>query len=216
MNDSDQLQLARLRQSWNRSWNEIAASQPGDSYFHDLIARHSESWRKYHTLQHLEECLDLFESVRSLPDRPSELEIALWFHDAVYDVKASDNEEQSSRLARETLIEAGLSKNSIDRVESLIMITKHTTLPKSADEQWIVDIDLSIFAAPAARFAEYEQQVREEYAFVPLEIFQEKRAAILRSFLDRERIYSTEHFHALLETKARKNLMDSIEKLVGN
>jgi predicted metal-dependent HD superfamily phosphohydrolase len=65
---------------------------------------------------------------------------------------------------------------------------------------------LSILGAPAARFAEYERQIRAEYSFVPQALFAEKRRAILQTFLARPRIYSTVHFHHALEQRARANL----------
>jgi predicted metal-dependent HD superfamily phosphohydrolase len=70
----------------------------------------------------------------------------------------------------------------------------------------LVDIDLAILGASEPRFAEYERQVRDEYAFVPEPLFYEKRRAILQSFLARPRIYSTRHFTNLLERRARMNL----------
>lgn len=73
-------------------------------------------------------------------------------------------------------------------------------------EQVLVDIDLSILGASEERFAEYEQQIRSEYSFVPGWLFRRKRRSILKSFLGRNHIYSTPHFHSLLEIKARQNL----------
>jgi predicted metal-dependent HD superfamily phosphohydrolase len=74
------------------------------------------------------------------------------------------------------------------------------------DEQLLVDIDLAILGASEARFLEYERQIREEYGFVPGWLFRRKRRAILRSFLKRPRIFSTQHFNASLEQRARANL----------
>jgi predicted metal-dependent HD superfamily phosphohydrolase len=45
---------------------------------------------------------------------------------------------------------------------------------------------------------------------VPGFLFRRKRRAILRSFLDRPRIYSTPHFNASLEQAARKNLQRAV------
>ena len=87
-----------------------------------------------------------------------------------------------------------------------MMVTRHTGVPVDADEQLLVDIDLAILGAEPARFAEYDRQIREEYNHVPGWLFKRKRRAILHSFLDRLRIFSTPHFHQVREDTARANL----------
>lgn len=199
-----------LEHSWARAWEGLGAQMSGDAVRSALIASYSEQHRSYHTLQHLTECLTAFDIVGELPIHAVEVEIALWFHDAIYDLKASDNEEMSAKWASTTLNEAQVQPDIVDRVHALIMTTKHSAIPVAIDEQVLVDIDLAILGAAAPRFAEYEQQIRSEYAFVPGWLFNSKRKKILQSFLDRPRIYSTPHFRALLEDSARANLRRAI------
>ena len=90
------------------------------------------------------------------------------------------------------------------------MATRHAALPTGSDQQLLVDIDLAILGADAARFAEYERQIRAEYAFVPEATSQARRRAVLAAFLDRERIYSTPRLHDELEPRARANLAMAI------
>lgn len=160
-------------------------------------------------MQHLRECIASFSSVAHLAERPAEVEAALWFHDAVYALRAGDNEEQSARLAQSALRACGVSIATTDRIAQLVLATKHTALPSLPDAQLLVDIDLSILGAPVARFGEYEHQIREEYAFVTESVFKAKRGEVLQAFLARPRIYSTEHFHARLEQTARDNIARS-------
>jgi predicted metal-dependent HD superfamily phosphohydrolase len=202
-----------LRESWQRPCREIGAHSEGLHTFDDLISRYSEPHRKYHSLQHLAECISWFESVTQFAHHPAEVEAALWFHDAIYDVHRHDNEELSASWAQASLLEAGVSPACASRVRRLVLATKHTALPVSPDEQLLVDIDLSILAAAEPRFAEYEQQIRAEYSFVPDNMFWPKRQAILRSFLDRTFIYSTEHFRSQLEERARANLQRALGRL---
>ena len=202
--------MTDMHQSWKRAWKGVEARGDGDPVFRLLVERYSEPHRRYHTEQHLIECLDAFETVRDLPPHPPEVEAALWFHDAIYDVKRQDNEEQSANWATSLFAEAGVSSNSTDLIQSLILVTRHTALPVTPDEQLLVDIDLSILGAPRPRFDEYERQIREEYSFVPGWLFRRKRRAILRTFLDRPRIYSTGHFFDALEKRARENLQRAI------
>lgn len=141
--------------------------------------------------------------------------MAIWFHDAVCDVKRSDNEERSAQWAESELKAAGAPTEVAARVSSLVLVTKHTAVPVSLDEQVLIDIDLGILGAGEARFAEYERQIRDEYAFVPGFLFHRKRRVILQSFLQRHRIYSTQHFFATLEEAARRNLQRAMGKDVA-
>jgi predicted metal-dependent HD superfamily phosphohydrolase len=195
-----------LSTSWVRAWRGIGSCTDGDATYSALVARYGEPHRKYHTLQHLRECLGLFESVRRLASSPTEVEVALWFHDAIYDLERHDNEAQSAAWARSAALDAGASPQVAERIHSLVMVTQHTGSPAGADEQLLVDIDLSILGAGKERFAEYQRQIREEYAHVPPGLFEQRRSEILRSFLGRPRIYGTAHFHGTLEAPARENL----------
>ena len=187
-------------------WSGLGAIGDGGMARDALVARYSEPWRKYHALQHLEECLIAFDAVAQLAIRPAEVEAALWFHDAVYALQRADNEEQSAQLAQRVLTDAGVPLEVVSRVVALVLVTRHTAIPQAPDEQLLVDIDLAILGAPEARFAQYESQIRAEYSFVPEALFCEKRSAILRAFLARPCLYNTAHFRGLLEQQARSNL----------
>ncbi len=205
--------IPELRESWVRAWKRIGARTDGAETYNALVARYSEPHRRYHTLQHLRECLGLFESVQGLAARPGELEAALWFHDAIYDVGRSDNEEQSAEWASRAAGESGVASEVAERIHSLVMVTKHVAVPAGPDEQLLVDIDLAILGSNQERFAEYERQIHEEYAHVPESQFKQRRRAILQSFLDRPRIYGTAYFHEALEAAARTNLRLAIDKV---
>lgn len=192
--------------SWDRIWPALGARGHGHAVRDAVLQRYAEAHRRYHTLQHLAECLTLLADVRDAADRPDEVEMALWFHDAVYALKASDNEARSADWARDALQAAEVPALVADRVHALVLATQHKALPSGRDAQVLVDVDLSILAAPPARFAEYERQIREEYAHVPGFLFRLKRRAILQSFLDRPALFSTPGLHQRLEARARANL----------
>ena len=192
--------------SWQRAWTGIGAAGDGSALFAQLKAAYAEPQRHYHTLQHLGECLSAFDAARTLAAHPDEVELALWFHDAIYDIKGHDNEQRSADWAREALRDAGVAGEAAQRVHDLVMATRHTAVPSGHDERLLVDIDLSILGAERTRFDEYEQQIRREYAYVPGFLFRRKRREILKGFLDRPAIYSTPYFHDALEARARDNL----------
>ncbi|HSI59717.1 MAG TPA: N-methyl-D-aspartate receptor NMDAR2C subunit [Ideonella sp.] len=205
--------METLHLSWQRAWQALAAAGSGVALRDALLARYAEPHRRYHTLQHLAECIAQLEPARHLAEHPGEVEIALWFHDAVYELQSKQNEADSAAWAEQALAQAGVAEAGVRRVGALVMATRHDALPSAADEQLLVDVDLAILGAPPARFAEYERQVREEYAWVPEPAFQQGRSAVLQQFLQREAIYSTLLFRERLEASARDNLRSSLAKL---
>jgi len=194
---------------WERMWRELGSSAP-DGLLAQLRQAYREPQRHYHTLQHLDECLLLADALRPEMQRPAELELALWFHDAVYDVHAHDNEARSARWAATVMLDAGLDADAATRVTELIMATCHAAPASSPDAAILTDIDLAILGADPPRFAEYEHQIRAEYAHVAPAVFAAKRRAILQGFLDRPQIYATDTMRARLEAPARRNLAQAI------
>lgn len=182
--------------------------------FERLAAAYNEPHRAYHTLEHLTECFAQLDGARPA-DRPAEVELALWFHDAIYDTRAADNEARSADWARGVLADARVDTDSIQRIEALILVTRHDASPTDDDQRIVLDVDLSILGAPAERFAAYESQIRQEYAWVPEDVYCAERTKVLRSFQDRAVLYYTAHFRERLEAQARKNLGRSLEALAG-
>ena len=180
------------------------------------MAAWSESHRHYHDQRHLRECLALWTQWRFHSARAGEVAIALWFHDAIYDPQAGSNELNSAAWAARSLIRSGADSDTAQRVHDLVMATQHdapAALGSRPDAQLLVDIDLSILGSPAERFERYDQDVRKEYAWVPGFRYQEARAQVLQSFLDRPRLYHGEHAMALLEAQARINLAAALSRL---
>lgn len=193
--------------SWQRLWGELGAASASGGLLNQLVAAWGERQRHYHTLQHLRECLAHFEAASMLARRPAEVELALWFHDAVYDPQQDDNEQRSADWARASVRAAGCAPGVADRVHALVMATRtHAYAGDDPDTRLLLDIDLAILGAAPARFDEYQRQIRREYAHVPDDVFRERRAQVLRGFLARPRIYLTDAFHDALEARARQNL----------
>ena len=180
-----------------------------------LTSRYSEAHRHYHTLEHLNACLRHLGDQRALAHRPAEVALALWFHDAIYDIGASDNELRSADWARNVLLEHGGNPDVAQRVHALIMVTRHDQPPQTPDQALLLDVDLAILGAPAPVFDAYEQQIMREYQAVPSAAFRSNRTRILQGFLDRPRIYHSEAFHDARESQARDNLMRSIRALAA-
>ena len=193
------------RRSWQRSWAALGLIAP-EGLMRRLMDAWAEPQRHYHSLQHLRECLALLEPALDLAQHPGEVELALWFHDAVYAPQGKDNEARSADWACDALAQAGAGSAVQQRVRALIMATCHDAVPVDDDARLLVDIDLAILGADPARFAEYDAQVREEYRWVPDWLYRRKRKEVLAGFLARPAIYGTERFRDRFEGRARENL----------
>jgi predicted metal-dependent HD superfamily phosphohydrolase len=192
--------------SWQCLWQQLGADPVPAGLYNQLVAAYSEPQRHYHTLQHLRECFANLDVAASLAQRPAEVELALWFHDAVYEPQRRDNEERSAEWAWRSILAAGCEEEVAQRVQAMVLATKVHMAPRDSDTQLLVDVDLAILGAATARFDEYGRHVRAEYAHVPEATFRARRAEVLAGFLERPRIYLTGAFHDALEHRARENL----------
>lgn len=198
-----------FERSWQRAWQALGTAAP-EALLAQLRQSYGEPQRHYHTLQHLGEALALLEPALALAQQPGEVELALWFHDAIYATQAKDNEARSADWAVAAMRAQGLAEPVAQRVHALIMATCHAAPPVGTDAQLLVDADLGILAVEPQRFAEYEAQVRAEYQWVPLPLYRAKRREVLQGFLDRDAIYASAWFHERLEARARRNLEQAL------
>jgi predicted metal-dependent HD superfamily phosphohydrolase len=183
--------------------------------FDDLYTRYTAADRRYHGFHHIDDCLQLFDTVRALASQPDAIELAIWFHDAIYDTHKSDNEASSASLADSALMQLGVPRATRQSVCELILATQHNAPPADPDAALLVDIDLSILGQPATIFDAYEAGVRFEYGWVTDSDFRARRSEVLKSFLDRPRIYTTDYFSTAFESAARQNLNRSLANLSG-
>jgi len=194
--------------SLSQSLSDIGALKGPDGcseVFEQLTAAYDETGRHYHSAAHISQCLIHFQTWRHLAENPAEIEIAIWFHDAVYDTHKSDNEQRSADWAQDYLSEQQIDKAVVDRIAEMILATKDHRIDKG-DAALMVDIDLGILSASPANFEIYNRQIRQEYHWVPSVAYQSGRRKVLSEFLNRDQIYKTPAVREQLEVRARKNL----------
>lgn len=202
---------AQLARRWQALWPAQSDAAAGD-VFRDLVARYAEPHRAYHSLDHVADCLRWLDEARPLLARPVEAELALWFHDSVYDPRRADNEERSAQLAVNALPALGLAEDAVRRVADLIRLTDHRAAGLDGDGALVCDVDLAILGAEPAAFAAYDAAIRREYAWVPEEVFRRARGQVLAGFVARGRIYRTQFFQERLEEAARENLIKALRR----
>lgn len=186
----------------------------------ELLELYRAPDRHYHGTAHIEAMLRLFEANRAGLADPPTVEAAIWFHDAIYDSRRSDNEARSAEFAAEKL--AGHADDGrIARIQALILATATHELPEGVDEAarrdaaLFLDLDLSILGAAGDAYDAYEAGVRREYGWVDDAAWRAGRAAVLRKFLDRPAIFQTETFRQRYEKTARDNIARSMAALAG-
>lgn len=186
----------------------------------ELAGAYQAPGRHYHDLRHVEALLGHARACAdAIADRDA-VEAAIWFHDAVYDPRRSDNEERSAALAQARL--AGSADAArIAHVAAMIRATASHVCPDFADAAQgrdcalFVDMDLAILGSVEADFDAYDAAVRREYDWVAEPQWRRGRRAVLAGFLARPAIYATARFRASHEARARRNLTRALKRLDG-
>ena len=183
-----------------------------------LSALYRAANRHYHGIAHIEALLALAAEYRPALTDPDAVEAAIWFHDAIYDSRAKDNEARSAELARQSLADRADAAR-IDRIAAMIEATATHQLPDlgssgtNRDAALFLDMDLSILGAPPSAFDAYEQAVRREYQWVDDATWRSGRTAVLKGFLARPHIFHTPEFRKRFEMQARENMARSVARL---
>lgn len=199
-----------LLHRWKTLMVHLGLPESMDTYS-ALIDAYSEKHRFYHDLSHLEAVLACFEKVESLAEQKFLVDLALWFHDAIYQPFSKENEKNSAEWACRFLQENEVSQHVRETVHDLIMATCHAGQAASNDQKLIVDIDLAILGQTESVYKQYAVAVRKEYSQVPALIYRRKRKSFLSDFLARERIYHFDYFYREYERRARANLIEEIK-----
>jgi predicted metal-dependent HD superfamily phosphohydrolase len=177
-----------------------------------LAAAYNAPERHYHNSRHIE---NLLARVGAHPlHDPVVVELAVWFHDVVYDSLRPDNEAQSAEWALAFLQETTLAPAHRERVADLIRRTQDHTRPQpphDTDLLLFLDADLSILGAPEAAYWEYARQIRREYQAVPEPAYRAGRSQVLARLLAAPVLFHTPALREELDAQARRNLQAEID-----
>ena len=185
-----------------------------EAEFQRLAAAYQAPTRHYHTLHHIANLLHRLDAA-ALQDR-AVVELAVWFHDAVYHALKSNNEARSAAEALAFLQDSALEPARQQRVAFLIGRTANHTQPQPPDDGDLLaflDADLSILGAPADVYREYARQIRCEYRRVPLLLYRPGRRKVLASMLAAPVLFHTPGWRAELDAAARRNLQAELDEL---
>jgi predicted metal-dependent HD superfamily phosphohydrolase len=155
----------------------------------------------------------MFDQCKWLASNPDALELAVWFHDVIFEPGKRDNEKRSAQLYLQ-LSEGVHDESTRSLVDRLIMATLHdgSSLADS-DAIYMVDIDLSSFGLSWEEFLQDSQNLRRENAELSDAEYYRKKANFQNFLLAKERFYLSDYFAERLETQARANLARYFEYL---
>lgn len=195
-----------LRQRFLVLWQRCLEANADDAsnVLRLLEECYGQDHRRYHGPGHIRFCLEQYEMVASQIAVSEEVELAIWFHDAVHDPNSSTNEADSADLLR--AVAGGHRPKLVERVAAMILDTTHAHPPTSADGRYLVDIDLAGLGQPWIRFAEDNRLIRAEQPDLSDAVYRGKQQAFLHALIDRPTVYQTPFFRDRYERRARANI----------
>ena len=198
-------------QQWLALWRHFASGDGrvalARAVYDTLVRHYSATNRFYHNLQHVAEVLVHIDRLSSYCQHHHLVALAGWLHDIVYVPGADDNEVQSANLAASLLQPLALDPAQLAELRRLILLTaSHRAAPGDGNGHVLLDADLAILGAVAARYDEYAAAIRREYAHLTPEQFRRGRAQLLRQMLERDFLYYTPPMRAEREGRARHNM----------
>lgn len=206
-------------QAVTQCWLELSRREAfppvqAEDVWQHLSQFYVEPHRRYHTFGHLAFMLDVLRESGTTFSDESVVDLAVLFHDAVYDARRSDNEARSAGFATSVLGDCGFAPARTARVSEFIQATAgHPPASGDDDLDTFLDADLAILGEQRERYLQYVADVRAEYSFVSDEQWRIGRTRVLNHFLAAPAIYRTAGFLESREEAAVANLKAELRTL---
>ncbi len=196
------------------AWTAVVGTGQGSvDCWAGLITRWSEPHRRYHGIGHLSAVLAFLDAYGEHATDLDAVRLAAWYHDAIYDPRAADNEERSAALAEAQLAALGVAEERSREVARLVRLTAgHDPDDGDRNGELLNDADLMVLGGPPEAYVAYLNAVREEYAHVPDADFRTGRAAVLQALLEKPSLYRLAAL-APMEAVARRNMTAELRLL---
>lgn len=186
----------------------------------NLRMRYAQPWRHYHAFDHPLSMIAILETAEAAGEPLSDPTACVGFalyHNAVWDPRAprGANEERSAALCTREFAAHAPERSVRAAVAATLATATHAAPDPRAcpDGELLIDVDLAILGSAPHAYAAYAAGVRKEYGWVGDEAYGKARVRVLRSFLERPRIYRREWARNAWETLARDNVADEIARL---
>jgi predicted metal-dependent HD superfamily phosphohydrolase len=198
---------------WQKLWQRFGVEE-AKTTGENLLSVWQQGNRHYHSVDHLQAVLRELDWAKENMKEDARafdlVELALWYHDAIYDAKAKDNEEQSAQLFERDARKLELPEKDIADVANLIRLTAGHAGAKTFAEKLMMDCDLAILGADRESFDRYDRGIAKEYNHVAAPLYALGRRKVLKGFLDRLQIFQTPAFREKYESQARENLARAV------
>lgn len=193
----------RFAALWRRCVDSPSATPPAGVY-RQLRELLGAPHRRFHNLDHIRDCLRRVDEVAPLLADRDAVELALWFHDAVYEPGDPSNERRSAELF--LALSVGAPPTLRRRVCALVLTTRHVATPRGNDRRFIDDIDLVGFGAPWEEFLRQGALLREEFVAQADAEYRHGQVHFLRTLEQRPVFFATGYFRDRYERVAQDNL----------
>ena len=206
-------------QAVTQCWLELSRREAfppvqAEDVWKQLARFYGEPHRRYHTFEHLAFMLDALKKCGTTFTDQSVVELAVLFHDVIYDARRNDNEARSAEFATSVLTDCSFSPVRTARVSDFILATAgHPPASGDDDLDTFLDADLATLGEPPERYKQYVADVRAEYSFVSDEQWRIGRTRVLKHFLSAPSIYRTAWFREAREESAVQNLSAELLEL---
>ncbi len=193
--------------------NYTDQSNLAEELWAEIEKNYSNKKRYYHTLEHLQNLLLQLNEIKSEILNWNALLFTLFYHDIIYNVLKSDNEEKSATLAEKRMKKIGVPQQTIEHCKLQILATKSHLKSTDSDTNFFTDADLAILGQPWETYAKYIKNIRKEFSLYPSLVYIPGRQKVLKHFLAMNRIYKIDYFHNKFEKQANENLNREIVEL---
>jgi predicted metal-dependent HD superfamily phosphohydrolase len=203
----------RLRTALVTRWDTLLPGVPDLGA--ELLDRWGEPRRRYHTPGHLLAVLEALDRLLEPADASLRRTVLLaaWFHDAVYQGVAGEDERASAAMAGDRLQHV-LQPNEVQDVQRLVLLTaSHDPSVEDRSGALLCDADLSVLGGSPEDYHRYATAVRAEYAHVPESDFRAGRRAVLQRLMVLDPLYRTVRAQTLWADAARRNLLQELASL---
>lgn len=206
--------MQHLKDYWNLTCKPFSVSQVvSDILWKDLEKAYSSPSRNYHNLVHILQMIKLAYQFQSKLEHFHLINLAIFYHDVIYDASRQDNELKSWEFALNHLKPFCLNKLELSFIKDSILATQGHQSQSNSDIAYLLDFDLSILGKNWDTYSEYTRQIRQEYAIYPDNMYIPGRIQVLNHFLESGSIYQTLDFKEQFETQALSNLNQEKEEL---
>ena len=143
----------------------------------NIIEKYNESFRYFHTLEHIEKLLQLSE-------KDHKINLIILYHDVVYFPYKFDNEEESAKYFEKDSIYLKDEFNNDELkkyvIEGILQTKNH--ISNEPDYIKFNSWDMAVLNAPFPELLVWESQISKEYSFCPYETYKEHRLAFLKGY----------------------------------